>query len=259
KKADLTIAVFEVPKEETYRFGVLKIDEKNKVIDFVEKPQVPLTSPFNPSVCLISMGVYIFNTEILVKRVIEDAKNLDSSHDFGKDVIPKMVKKDNVYAFNFIDENNKESKYWRDIGTIEAYYQANMELLEIEPILNLYDKNWPIMTYKSNDPPAKVVFLGRNIDILNSLISDGSIISGSSIYNSIISPNVKIEKGSEIFDSIIMNNVFIGKNCKIKRAIIDKNSVISDNTMIGYNIEEDKKRFFVSKSNIVVIPRGIKI
>ncbi|MCM8803841.1 MAG: glucose-1-phosphate adenylyltransferase [Candidatus Omnitrophica bacterium] len=256
KKADLTIAVFEVLKEEASRFGVLKIDEENRIIDFLEKPSEPFTLPSNPSISLISMGIYIFKTEILVKRLIEDAKNPTSSHDFGKDVIPVMIKKDNVFAYKFIEEKNKESRYWKDIGTVDAYYQANMELLDIEPVLNLYDINWPIMTYKPQNPPAKIVFLGKNIEILNSLISDGCIISGSSIYNSIISPNVKIEKGTEIFDSIIMNNVFIGENCKIKRTIIDKNVIIPNNTIIGYNISEDRKRFLVTENDIVVIPRG---
>jgi glucose-1-phosphate adenylyltransferase len=255
KKADLTISVFEVNKEEASRFGVLKVDNEYRVIDFVEKPQIPFTLPENPSISLISMGIYIFNTEILVKRLIEDAKKIDSSHDFGKDVIPSMIKRDRVFAYRFIEEDKRESRYWRDIGTIEAYYNANMELLEIDPILNLYDENWPIMTYKPQSPPAKIVFLGRKIEILNSLISDGCIISGSSIYNSVISPSVKIEKGSEIFDSIIMNNVYIGENCKIKRTIIDKNVIIPDNSVIGYNIEEDKKRFFVTETGIVVIPR----
>jgi len=255
KNADLTISVFEVNKEEASRFGVLKVDNEYRVIDFVEKPQIPFTLPGNPSISLISMGIYIFNTEILVKRLIEDAKKIDSSHDFGKDVIPSMIKRDRVFAYRFIEEDKRESRYWRDIGTIEAYYNANMELLEIDPILNLYDENWPIMTYKPQSPPAKIVFLGRNIEILNSLISDGCIISGSSIYNSVISPSVKIEKGSEIFDSIIMNNVYIGENCKIKRTIIDKNVIIPDNSVIGYNIEEDKKRFFVTETGIVVIPR----
>lgn len=255
KNADLTISVFEVNKEEASRFGVLKVDNEYRVIDFVEKPQIPFTLPENPSISLISMGIYIFNTEILVKRLIEDAKKIDSSHDFGKDVIPSMIKRDRVFAYRFIEEDKRESRYWRDIGTIEAYYNANMELLEINPILNLYDENWPIMTYKPQSPPAKIVFLGKNIEILNSLISDGCIISGSSIYNSVISPSVKIEKGSEIFDSIIMNNVYIGENCKIKRTIIDKNVIIPDNSVIGYNIEEDKKKFFVTETGIVVIPR----
>jgi glucose-1-phosphate adenylyltransferase len=254
-KADLTISVFEVNKEEASRFGVLKVDNEYRVIDFVEKPQIPFTLPENPSISLISMGIYIFNTEILVKRLIEDAKKIYSSHDFGKDVIPSMIKRDRMFAYRFIEEDKRESRYWRDIGTIEAYYNANMELLEIDPILNLYDENWPIMTYKPQSPPAKIVFLGRNIEILNSLISDGCIISGSSIYNSVISPSVKIEKGSEIFDSIIMNNVYIGENCKIKRTIIDKNVIIPNNSVIGYNIEEDKKKFFVTETGIVVIPR----
>jgi glucose-1-phosphate adenylyltransferase len=256
KKADLTISVFEVNKEEASRFGVLKVDNEYRVTDFAEKPQVPFTLVENPSVSLISMGIYIFNTEILVKRLIEDAKKSNSSHDFGKDVIPSMVKRDKVFAYKFTEEGKKESRYWRDIGTIEAYYNSNMELLEIDPILNLYDENWPIMTYKPQSPPAKIIFLGKNVEILNSLISDGCIISGASIYNSIISPSVKIEKGSEIYDSIIMNNVYIGENCKIKKTIIDKYVIIPNNSVIGYNIEEDKKKFFVSETGIVVIPRG---
>lgn len=254
KKADLTIGVFEVSKDEAKRFGVLKVDNDGRVIDFKEKPNQPFTIE-NSDFSLISMGIYVFNTEILVKRLIEDAKKRESNHDFGKDIIPNMIKKDNVFAYRFIDENKKETKYWKDIGTIDAYYETNMDFLKDEPILNLFDNQWPIMTYQHQAPPAKIISEPVKSELINSIISNGCIINCAKISYSIFSPYVFVNKNSIIENSIIFENVKIGENCKIKKAIIDKNVSIPPNTKIGYNIQLDKKRFFVSEKGVVVIPR----
>ncbi|MCX7705129.1 MAG: glucose-1-phosphate adenylyltransferase [bacterium] len=257
KKADLTISVFEEPLHEAKRFGVLEVNDNQEVISFTEKPENPKPAPYNPTVSLISMGIYLFNTETLVRRLFEDAKKTDSTHDFGKDVIPSMIGKDRVYAFPFIDENRKETKYWKDIGTIEAYYEANMDLVSVEPVLNLYDSQWPIRTFQEQLPPAKTVFSygERTGMLLDSIVGGGCIISGGRVYRSVLSPWVRINSYAEVSESILMDNVNVGRYCKIKRAIIDKNVVIPQGTMIGYDIVEDKKRFVVSETGIVVIPK----
>lgn len=260
KKADLTISVFESPLNEAKRFGVLEVNENQEVISFIEKPPNPVPSPYNSSVCLISMGIYLFNTETLVRRLFEDAKKTDTTHDFGKDVIPSIIAKDRVFAFPFIDENRKETKYWKDIGTIEAYYEANMDLVNVDPILNLYDTQWPIRTFQEQLPPAKTVFSNeeRTGTILDSIMAGGCIISGGKVYRSVLSPWVRINSYAEVSESILMDNVNVGRYCNIKRAIIDKNVVIPQGTMIGYDIVEDKKKFVVSDTGIVVIPKDFQ-
>ncbi len=255
--ADLTVSVFEVPVEEAKRFGVLEINKNNEIVSFEEKPENPKPSPNNPDVCLISMGIYLFNTETLVQRIMEDAKKPDSSHDFGKDVIPSTIGKNRVLAFPFIDENRKETKYWRDIGTIEAYYEANMDLVNIEPVLNLYDSQWPIRTFHEQMPPVKTVFSHgeRTGMVLDSIVGGGCIISGGKVIHSVLSPWVRINSYAEVSESILLNNVNVGRYCKIKRTIIDKNVIVPQGTVIGYDHEEDRKRFFVSEKGIVVIPK----
>lgn len=260
KKADLTISVFEVPLKEAHRFGVLKLDEDNRVVDFKEKPAEPAADPKNPDVALISMGIYVFNLEVLIKKVVEDAKKADSSHDFGKDVIPSMIGKYNVYGFRFIDENKKDTKYWRDIGTIDAYWEANMDLVSIDPLLNLYDRNWLIRTFQVQYPPVKTVFSGedRKASVTDSMVSSGCIISGGRVHHSILSANVRINSYAEVVDSILFENVNIGRYAKIRRTIIDKNVVVPPHVEIGYNLEEDRKRFVVSENGIVVIPKNYR-
>ncbi|MCM8829762.1 MAG: glucose-1-phosphate adenylyltransferase [Candidatus Omnitrophica bacterium] len=260
KKADLTISIFEVPINQAHRFGVLKLDEDNRVIDFKEKPKEPISDPKNPDVALISMGIYVFNLEVLIKKVVEDAKRIDSSHDFGRDVIPSMIGHYNVYGFRFIDENKKDTKYWRDIGTIDAYWEANMDLVNIDPLLNLYDRDWLIRTFQVQYPPVKTVFSGedRRASVTDSMVSSGCIISGGKVYHSVLSPNVRINSYSEVTDSILFENVNIGRYAKIRRTIIDKNVVVPPNTEIGYNLEEDRKKFVVSEGGIVVIPKNYK-
>ena len=259
KKADLTISVFEVPLKEAHRFGVLRIED-DRVVEFKEKPSEPMPDPSNPEVALISMGIYVFSLDVLIKRVIEDAKKIDSSHDFGKDIIPSMIGRDNVYAFRFIDENKKETKYWRDIGTIDAYWEANMDLVNVDPLLNLYDRDWPIRTFQEQYPPAKTVFSGedRRASVTDSMVSSGCIISGSKVLHSVLSTNVKVHSYAEVVDSIIFENVDIGRYAKIRRTIIDKNVNIPQGAVIGYNLAEDRKRFYVSEGGIVVIPRKYK-
>lgn len=257
KNADLTISVFEVPINEAKRFGVIEIDENQQITNFVEKPENPVPVPYKKDVCLISMGIYVFKTEVLVRRIIEDAKKPDSTHDFGKDVIPSMIGRDRVFAFPFIDENRKETKYWRDIGTIEAYYEANMDLVSVEPILNLYDVQWPIRTFLEQMPPAKTVFSQpeRSGIAFDSIISGGCIISGGKVYRSVLSPWVRINSYAEVSESILLDRVNVGRYCKIKRAIIDKNVVVPQGTPIGYDLNEDRKRFVVSETGIVVVPK----
>jgi glucose-1-phosphate adenylyltransferase len=260
KKADLTAAVIEMNKGLSRELGVLQVDEEYRIIGFEEKPEVPKTLPGHPDLILANMGVYVFNTEILARRVIEDAKIHGSQHDFGRNVIPAMVNQDRVYAYSFRDENRKEGKYWRDIGTLDAYYEASMDLVAVDPQFNLYDARWPIRTYYPPLPPAKTVFddyasnrVGASYD---SVVSSGCIISGGKAYRSILSPNVRIHSYSEVRDSILMEGVEVGRGARINRAIIDKRIRIPKGYQIGFNLAEDAKKFTVTQSGIVVLSKG---
>jgi len=263
--ANLTVGVVEMDKAQANYFGVVEVDSKGWVRGFQEKPASPKTIPDNPDKIYASMGIYIFNSDILQNELLEDSKKSDSTHDFGKDIIPQMLKKNlKISAFNFADENKRQAQYWRDIGTIEAYYEANMDLVAIEPVFNLYDKDWPIRTYQEQFPPAKTVFAGKEITgkvglVLDSMISSGCIISGGRVQHSIVAPNVRINSYSEVYDSIIMEGVNIGRRAKIKRAIIDKDVDIPEGTVIGYDAKEDKKRFHISDSGIVIVAKGTEI
>ncbi|MDI6759205.1 MAG: glucose-1-phosphate adenylyltransferase [Candidatus Brocadiaceae bacterium] len=256
KQADLTVGAVEAPLEEAHRFGVLQVDEQYRILGFQEKPKTPRPMPSDPNKILASMGIYLFNTEVLVRRVVEDAKR-PTSHDFGKDVIPAMVGRDKVFAYPFEDENKKPIKYWRDIGTLEAYWEANMDLLAVDPLFNLYDKDWPIRTFQEQFPPVKTVLSNGEMRgvALDSLVSPGCIISGAMVVHSVLSPDVRIEIGSEIIDSVVLEGVRIGKNVSIKRAIIDKGVIVPDNTHIGHNPEEDHRHFTVTDKGIVVVPK----
>ena len=256
RKADITVPCIEVPIKDASRFGVIGIDNNQMIVAFDEKPANPKPTPSNPEMVLVSMGIYLFNTEVLVKSVIVDAKK-DTVHDFGRSIIPSLINKDRVFAFMFNDKNNKTIKYWRDIGTLDAYWEANMDLVQIDPIFNLYDRGWPIRTYHEQLPPAKTVFSesfpgGRCGRVLNSLVSNGCIISGAHVERSVLSPDVRINNYSEICDSILMEGVNIGKNVKIRKAIIDKSVSIPDGKSIGYNLEEDAKQLAVTEKGIVI-------
>lgn len=263
KKSDITVPCIEVPVKEASRFGVIGIDNNQMVVDFDEKPVNPKPMPSSPGMALVSMGIYLFNTDVLVKNVIEDAKK-NTVHDFGRSIIPSMINKDRVFAFLFNDKNNKTVKYWRDIGTLDAYWEANMDLVQIDPVFNLYDKEWPIRTYHEQLPPAKTVFSesfpgGRCGRVLDSLVSNGCIISGAHVERSILSPNVRIDNYSEIYDSILMEGVNVGKNAKIRKAIIDKSVSIPDGKQIGYNVEEDAKQLAVTENGIVIAHKEIHL
>jgi glucose-1-phosphate adenylyltransferase len=263
--ADLTVGVVEVDKSKSIHLGVLEVDSAGRVKDFQEKPGKPKTIAESPDKIYASMGIYVFKHSALNHLLREDAGKKNSTHDFGKDIIPQMVKRGmKIVAFNFIDENKKEAKYWRDIGTIDAYYEANMDLVEVDPLFNLYDKNWPVRTFQEQFPPAKTVFAGGEITgrvglALDSLVSGGCIISGGQVKRSILSPNVRVNSYSQVYDSILMEGVHIGRYANIKRTIIDKDVNIPEGMVIGYDLEEDKKKFHVTESGIVVVAKGTEI
>jgi glucose-1-phosphate adenylyltransferase len=260
KKADLTVAAIRMDWRLSKEFGVMEVDRQGKIGGFQEKPEEPKTIPGDPEGILASMGIYIFNTEILVKRLIEDARS-DSSHDFGKDMIPSMIEKDRVFAFDFREGDPGKEGYWRDVGTIDAYYEVNMDLVSVTPQLNLYDPQWPIFTYQLPYPPAKTVLeeAGRTGIALNSIVSNGCIISGGNVKRSVLSPKVKVHSYAEVEDSILFEGVDIGRYAKIRRAIIDRDIQIPEKMEIGYDLDEDAKRFTVTDSGIVVVPKWIKL
>jgi len=262
--ADLTVGVVEIGKEKSKHLGVIEVDEKGKVIGFQEKPANPRTIPANPVKIFGSMGIYVFRNPILEQELTEDAKNPKSNHDFGKDIIPQMLKKGmKIVAYNFRGQDNQEF-YWRDIGTIDAYYEANMDLIQVNPVFNLYDREWPLRTFQEQFPPVKTVHSGEKEEgrvglVLDSIVSEGCVVSGGRVQRSILSPNVRINSFSEVYDSILMEGVNVGRYAKIKRAIIDKDVSIPQGMVIGYDLKEDKKKFFVSESGIVVVAKGTEI
>ena len=260
KGADLTVASIRMDRSLSKEFGVMEVDREGRIVGFQEKPEEPRTIPGDPEGILASMGIYIFNTEILVRRLVENARS-DSSHDFGKDIIPAMIKKDRVFNFDFRQGDCGGMGYWKDVGTIDAYYEANMDLVAVIPQLNLYDPEWPILAHQQPYPPAKTVLLeeGRVGMALNSILSHGSIISGGSVKRSILSPKVMVHSYAEVKDSILLSGVDVGRHSKIRKAIIDKDVQIPEGMEIGYNLDEDAKRFTVTASGIVVVPKWIKL
>ena len=260
KKADLTVATIRMDRTLSREFGVIEVDGDWRIAGFQEKPEEPRTLPGDPQGILASMGVYVFNIETLVRRLIEDARS-DSSHDFGKDIIPSMIQKDRVFAFDFKEGDQGGTGYWRDVGTIDAYFEANMDLVSLMPQLNLYDPQWPILTYQPPYPPAKTVHAeeGRTGTVINSIISNGCIISGGSVKRSIFSPRVRVHSYVDIEDAILLDGVDVGRHAMIRRAIIDKDVQIPEGMKIGYNLDEDAKRFTVNQSGIVVVPKWIRL
>jgi glucose-1-phosphate adenylyltransferase len=260
KGADATVAAVEVRRSEAAgQFGVLQVDEQSRIIGFEEKPHDPKPLPNNPELCLGSMGIYVFKPSVLYKLLEDDARDPKSSHDFGKNIIPKMVGAHPIFAFSFIDENKKEAKYWRDVGTIEAYYAANLDLVQVTPELNLYDNEWLIRTMPITAPPPKFVFAqaepGRVGVALDSMVSPGCIVSGGRVERSVLSPFCRINSYSLVTDSILFENVSVGRHSKLHRTIVDKDVVIPEGMQIGYFPEEDKKRFTVTETGIVVISK----
>jgi glucose-1-phosphate adenylyltransferase len=259
KGADVTVASVEVAQGLSKEFGVIEVDSDFRITGFQEKPDCPRTILDKPDKILASMGIYVFNTKLMVKKLIEDAKKR-TAHDFGHNIIPGMIKDDKVFAYNFVNEKG-ESQYWKDVGTLDAYYASNMDLVSISPLLNLYDPEWPIHTYHAPVPPAKTVFdensgKCRKGVTLESIISGGCIISGGEVKRSLVSPDVRIESCATVEESILLEGVRVGENARIKRAIIDKYSKIPSGMEIGYTLEEDATRFTVTESGIVVVPRS---
>ncbi|HPC47372.1 MAG TPA: glucose-1-phosphate adenylyltransferase, partial [Deltaproteobacteria bacterium] len=259
-RADVTIGVVPMPVETASQFGVVKAGADMKVTGFQEKPKKdPVTMPGDPSKVLVSMGIYVFHTATLIKKLVEDAKIKTSSHDFGKDIIPRMVKTDTVMAFPFKDIMG--SNYWRDIGTLDAYYEANMDLVSVSPRCNLYHTGWPVHTVYSPYPPSKMVFAGgedgkRIGQVLDSIVCGGAIVSGGKVERSIISPNVRVNSYAEVADAILMEGVQVGRYCRIRRAIIDKRVVIPPHTTIGFDPDQDARRFDVSPGGVVVVAKN---
>ncbi len=249
--AGATLAAIDVPTEEAQRFGVLEVDADGRLTGFLEKPR---HLPAGDQV-LASLGIYIFNMDVLVPALEEDARR-NSTHDFGKDIIPALIAKVPVYAYRFYDENKKAAKYWRDIGTLDAYYDANMDLCHVNPDFNLYDPEWPLRTYQVQAPPAKFVFAdeGRRCgQALDSIISAGCILSGSRISGSVLCPNVRVHSFCDIEQSILMPGVRVGRHARIRRAIVDRDVFVPRGALIGFNADEDRRRHTVSDSGIVVV------
>jgi glucose-1-phosphate adenylyltransferase len=260
--ADITLATIQIDPSQTYQFGVVDIDREGRIHGFEEKPKVTqLRYPLNPEKVAGSMGVYIFNADVLIPVLLKDAEDPQSTHDFGKDILPKMVDDYRVYAYDFVDENKKEALYWRDVGTLEAYYDANMDIVSVSPIFNLYDEHWPIRTHQRQYPPAKFVFAeaGRTGTALDSIVSNGCIVSGGTVKNSVLSPDVRVNSYCEVDDSILFSHVSIGRHCRIRRAIIDRDVHLPEGTTVGYDAEADRERYFVTDTGITVVTRDYSL
>jgi glucose-1-phosphate adenylyltransferase len=263
KNADVVVGAIDIPIEEASRFGVMSVDEDFGVMEFNEKPSKPTHIPGDPTKVFASMGIYLFRAKSLREELIADAQE-DTAHDFGRNIIPRMIGNRRVSAFKFQDANKKDVKYWRDIGTLDAYWEANLDLVAVDPQFNLYDQQWPIRTYQGQFPPAKFVFAqdyqgGRMGVALDSIVCGGCIISGGRVQTSVLSPNVRVQDHADVRESVIMENVVIGEHCRIKRAIIDKDVIIPSKTEIGYDRDADAQRFKVTESGLVVISKGMKL
>ena len=255
--ADLTVGCIEVPLEQAKGFGVMSIDSDQRITRFTEKPAHPEPMPGTPDKALASMGIYVFNTRFLYEQLLSDADNPLSGHDFGHDIIPSVIDKYNVYAYPFIDVEGKVQKeaYWRDVGTVDAFWQANQELIGVSPELNLYDDEWPIWTYQEQLPPAKFVFDDeeRRGMAVDSMVSGGCIISGACIKHSLLFSHVRVNSYTEISDSVVLPDVVVGQHCRIHKAIIDKGCRIPDGMQIGVNEADDRERFHISDKGVVLV------
>ncbi|MEN8216366.1 MAG: glucose-1-phosphate adenylyltransferase [Pseudomonadota bacterium] len=255
KNADMTVGCLEVPLDMAKSFGVMSIDSSEQIVRFAEKPAQPEPTPTDPEKALASMGIYVFNAEFLYEQLRTDAAKSGSSHDFGKDIIPSLIQKHRVFAYRFRDVQKGEQSYWRDVGTVDAFWEANMDLVSVAPQLNLYDKEWPIWTYQEQLPPAKFVFDDddRRGMAVDSMVSGGCLISGAKIKRSLLFSNVKLNSYALLKEAVVLPDVDIGRHCRIKKAVIDKGVHIPPKTEIGYNREEDAKRFYVSDGGVVLV------
>jgi glucose-1-phosphate adenylyltransferase len=263
--ADVTIGCIPVPLEDVKQFGIMQVAEDERVISFAEKPQAADPIPGEPNYALGSMGIYVFNSRLMFELLCQDAAKTGSEHDFGKNIIPGMLESGHrVFAYRFRDENRKAVPYWRDVGTLDAYYQANMDLIAVDPVLNLYDAGWPVRTFQPQNPPPKFVFSGdgppghaRRGEALDSIVCSGCIISGGQVRRSILSPRVRVNSYAVVEDSILLDGVGVGRYCRIRKAIIDKEVKLPPYTVLGYDSEFDRKRgFTVTDNGVVVIPKA---
>jgi glucose-1-phosphate adenylyltransferase len=254
-EADITVGCMEVPLAEASAFGVMAIDEEHNIIEFAEKPEKPTPMPGSTEVALASMGIYIFRTKVLIEELLRDADSAESSHDFGGDIIPDVIQRLRVTAFPFRQGPDGNPAYWRDVGTVDAFWEANLELIGISPELNLYDRDWPIWTYQDQVPPAKFVFddKGRRGMAVDSMIAGGCIVSGSSVRHSLLYRNVHVHSFCDIQDAVIFPEVDIGRRCVIHKAVIDKGCAIPPGTHIGVDAKEDARRFHTSENGVVLV------
>ncbi len=269
RRADLTVTAIPVPVAQAHEFGIIEVDAEGRMVGFVEKPRHdPKTIPGDPTRCLASMGNYLFTTRELVQEIVNDAGDASSAHDFGKSIVTSMHTRRRVFVYDFSTnvvpgQGEKERGYWRDVGSLDAYFQANMDLVAVDPVFSLYNDRWPIYTLHANAPPVKFVFnnardarVGHATD---SLVSEGCIISGGAVNRSILSPSVRVNSYTTLDETIVFEKVNIGRHCRIRRAIIDKHVDIPAGTVIGYDPEADRRRFHVTESGIVVIPKGMRV
>jgi len=255
QNADLTVGCIEVPLEQARAFGVMSTDKHLRITRFQEKPESPEAVPGKPDVALASMGIYIFNTDFLCEQLIKDADTPMSEHDFGKNILPEAINKYQVFAYPFRDTHSNENAYWRDVGTVDAFWEANLELIGVTPELNLYDDKWPIWTYQEQLPPAKFVFNNKDRRgmAVDSMVSGGCVISGACVNHSLLFSNVRVNSYSEIKDSVILPDVEIGRNCHINKAIIDKGCRIPDGTVIGKDPASDAERFHITEQGVTLV------
>jgi len=256
--AHVTVATIEADRAEAaHRFGIIETDSQWRVLGFEEKPAEPKRSAHRPDKVNASMGVYIFNTQLLIPILISDAEDPESTHDFGRDILPRILSKYRVFAYNFEDENRNGPLYWRDVGTLDAYYEANMDLVSVTPIFNLYDKSWPLRTWQQQYPPVKTVFADpdRMGVALDSIVSSGSILSGGRVKRSVVGLDVRVNSFCEVENSIVFNHVNIGRHSRIRNAIIDRHVVLPEHTEIGYDLEADRAHYHVSEKGVVTVVR----
>jgi glucose-1-phosphate adenylyltransferase len=264
RQADLTIGCIPVPLNEGSNFGIMQVDGQDRILRFQEKPKDPAPLPDAPHLGLASMGIYVFTARPMYELLCQDATRPGSDHDFGKNIIPTIVDSQKVFAHRFRDKNRKAIPYWRDVGTLDAYYQANMDLIEIDPVLNLYDREWPIRTNQPQLPPPKFVFCdegprdrARRGEAHDSMVSPGSILSGGHVFRSILSPNVRVNSYAMVENSILFEGVDVGRHCRIRRAILDKDVKVPPHSTIGYDLEHDRRRgFTVTENGVVVIAKA---
>jgi glucose-1-phosphate adenylyltransferase len=254
--ADMTVGCIEVDKERAHEFGIMSVDADGRVLRFQEKPRDPETVPGHPDRCLASMGIYVFNKGFLFEQLIKDADTRESTHDFGKDIIPSALGRYRVMAHSFRDPRSGEQAYWRDVGTLDAFWEANLELIGVTPPLNLYDKNWPIWTYQEQLPPAKFVFddEDRRGMAVDSMVSGGCVISGAVVRHSLLFSNVRVNSYARVEDSVILPDVEIGRHCRIRRAVIDRFCQIAEGTVVGFDPDADRRAgFHVTESGLTLV------